>query len=47
MIDILLEAYYIAKHMVFNIKQEKKDIQKVAILSCFPVIKSFLLWFNL
>ena len=47
MIDILLEAYYIAKYMVLNIKQEKKDIQKVAILSCLPVIKAFLLWFNL
>ena len=47
MTDILLEAYYIAKHMVSNIKQEREDIQKVAILSCFPVIKAFFLWFNL
>lgn len=47
MTDILLKAYYIAKHMVFSIKQEKEDIQKVAILSCFPVIKAFLLWFSL
>ena len=36
MIDILLEAYYIAKHMVFNIKQEKEEHPK----SCHPFLLS-------